>query len=147
MLIIIAIMVIIAVLISPYSLVAPALGAKAAAALADKPVMVLVKDQYDIWIDKLVICESSGKETAVNWNDKGSPSYGLLQYKVGTFVFYAKRYNLFPYAETNEYFNFIYDGDIQRMLAKKMLQEDFDNWRHWTNCWLLMNLPEKLPLK
>jgi len=85
-------------------------------------------------IDKLANCESNNNPLVVNWEDNGSPSYGLLQFKERTFIHYTKRYNLMPKAEDNEILNNLFDGNYQRELAYRMLKEKAKNSVHWYNC-------------
>jgi len=85
-------------------------------------------------VNKLAICESGGDPTAINWDDGGSPSYSILQFKKGTFRHFVDRYDLLPNAEEAEWENFLMDGEFQRYLAYRMIEEDKDALRHWTNC-------------
>ena len=41
---------------------------------------------------------------------------------------------MLPYTEDVELKNWIMDGDLQRQLAKAMLEDDPNNWRHWKIC-------------
>jgi hypothetical protein len=87
------------------------------------------KPLYADLIDKLCECESGRNPNVINPNDKGTPSYGILQFKTTTYGNVCmKKYG--------------FDGDImsesnQRECAEKILEEDFntDIW-NWTNCWL-----------
>jgi len=97
-------------------------------------------DEVALAVQKLAQCESGGLETAVNWEDGGSPSYGLLQFKEGTWAYFIERYDLLPAAEPSEYMNLIYDGDFQRYVAYHVLSEDIHNLSHWKNCSIKMGL-------
>lgn len=99
-----------------------------------EPEKVEQQDKLGMLIDQLAMCESGGLATAINPFDGGSHSRGILQFKDSTFIQYAKRYNLFPNAEDDEILNFIFDGDYQKKLARLMLDENINNWRHWVNC-------------
>jgi hypothetical protein len=48
-----------------------------------------------------------------------------------TFESYVKRYELLPNMEDSELENMIYDCDFQKLLTRKMIEEDPENWRHW----------------
>jgi hypothetical protein len=86
------------------------------------PHYVPYTETYGSLIDKIAFCESSNNPEAVNWNDNGSPSWGLLQFKETTFQhFCVNKYNL-P--------NDIMDGDIQRECADRMIRAGLAY--HWT---------------
>lgn len=82
-------------------------------------------DYYQMFkenIDRLADCESSGNPEAINWNDNGSPSFGLLQYKQRTFEsICVKRYS---------YRNDLMNEDIQRLCAGEMIKNGLQN--HWS---------------
>lgn len=99
-----------------------------------EPEKVEQQDKLGALIDQLAMCESGGLATAVNPFDGGSHSRGVLQFKDSTLIHYTKRYNLLPEAEDAEILNFIFDADYQKKLARLMLDENINNWRHWTNC-------------
>ncbi len=91
------------------------------------------KDDTDEILRYFVDCESGGDNFVVNWNDKGSPSYGLLQFKKQTWIFQIRKYNLFPATEDEELMNLIYDPDIQIKLARLMIMDGGQN--HWKTCY------------
>lgn len=76
---------------------------------------------YEGLIMKIAMCESSCDPTKINWNDKGSPSYGLLQFKKPTFEAYC--------------WGDIMNPEHQKECMNEMLLEDFDNIYNWANCW------------
>ena len=91
-----------------------------------------LEDDLDRWLSILTqpgneACDPEGT------HDMGSLSYGALCFKEDTFRRYVARYNLLPYAEGDEVMNWIGDSRFQHKLAKKMIQEDWKNWRHWKN--------------
>ena len=92
-------------------------------------------------IDKLAFCESGNNPNIINWEDNGSPSYGLFQYKKSTWIMGMKKYKLAPYAEDEELMNFIYDRDIQTELTKLILSEP-NGHKHWINCFKKINPPK-----
>ena len=59
-------------------------------------------------IDKLIQCESHGKQFAINKNEKHGASYGVLQFQEETWIESIKKYDLRPYAEDHELMNEIY---------------------------------------
>ena len=95
-------------------------------------VVAAEKDYLDERLDLLAKCESTNNPKAVNWNDAGSPSYGLYQFKEGTWKAYMRLYNVAGHAEDHELMNFIYDGETQRKLARAMLQDGL--YYHWKAC-------------
>ena len=105
-------------------------------AINPKPIVheeVAQKTVLNPKIGLLALCESSNNPKAVNLNDAGSPSYGLYQYKKGTWISYMKKYNLAPHAEDAELMNFIYDREMQTLLTQKILEEK-NGWKHWYDC-------------
>lgn len=84
---------------------------------------------------RLAQCESSNNPKAINPHDGGSPSYGLYQYKRGTWVYFVRKYGLFPEAEDLELQNLIMDREAQNLVTSKVL-ENKENWKHWYNCLL-----------
>lgn len=88
-------------------------------------------DKLDAWIDSLVAKESEGKAHIKILDHNDRYSYGCLQFQMETFESYIKRYNLLPYAEYSELENMIYDCDFQKLLTRKMIEENPENWRHW----------------
>lgn len=91
------------------------------------------QDKLDVWLNKLIQVESGGKADIKVLDSNNRYSYGVLQFQMATFKGYVKQYNLLPYAEDREIENSIYDCDLQKALAKRMIQEDYNNWKHWYN--------------
>lgn len=79
--------------------------------------------KYGELIKCLIKCESSFNPNATG--DSGL-AFGILQFHEKTFDRYCVKYNL-----ELDYRNPIH----QIVLCDLMLQEDFDNVLHWTNCW------------
>lgn len=100
-------------------------------AQAESP-LITKEERFDLemnaWINKLAHCESGGNPKAINPDDGGSRSVGLLQFKDGTYKAFTNRYKL-PYKPED-----IWNGDKQRELAKLILTQEKSGWRHWTNC-------------
>lgn len=90
----------------------------------DVPEVELV---YETLIGKLCYCESGNKPEIINPNDKGSPSYSILQFKAPTF----HNFCVIKYGLPDEIMN----PDVQKKCADLMLQEDFDNVLNWANCY------------
>ena len=87
------------------------------------------KDELDIWLDKLSKMENCPAEGILDTNKK--MSYGCLCYQKTTFFVYTKLYNLLPEAEDQEYMNMIGDCDFQKVLARKMIEDNYNSWTHW----------------
>lgn len=88
-------------------------------------------DKLDAWINSLVTKESEGKSHIKILDHNDRYSYGCLQFQMETFEAYVKRYELLPNTEDSELENMIYDCDFQKLLTRKMIEEDPENWRHW----------------
>ena len=82
----------------------------------------------------LATCESGNRSDIRIVDTNGLYSYGLLQFQAETFMGYGYGYKLLPQAEKGEYMNLIYDGEFQKAVAYKMLEEDINNVKHWTIC-------------
>lgn len=85
-------------------------------------------------VDFLATCESGNRSNIRILDTNNKYSYGLLQFQAETFMGYGFGYKLLPQAERGEYMNLIYDGEFQKSVAYKMLEEDIHNVRHWTIC-------------
>lgn len=59
---------------------------------------------------------------------------GILQFHKSTFINFADKYKLYPYAEKYEIENFYLDTKEQIKLAKLMIVNEKEGWRHWTIC-------------
>lgn len=90
---------------------------------------------------KLSYCESSNNPNAYVHDDGGSPSAGLLQFKIGTFGGYWKDL-INKDVEDQDIQNLWKDPDAQLQLATEMLKQSPKNLRHWSVCtrrWSLMS--------
>ena len=92
----------------------------------------LTPDQR-MWLDGLEWCESNGNPNAINQNDGGSRSVGILQFKDATFAFFSKKYGL-NYSPDD-----IWNPQKQRTLAQMMLADGLES--HWTTCYHKLNEP------
>jgi hypothetical protein len=80
------------------------------------------------WVDEIAKYENCGSGII---DTNGRKSFGDLCFQETTFRTYVKKYNLLPQCEEAEIMNWITDGDFQRELAYRMIDEDIENWRHW----------------
>lgn len=77
-------------------------------------------EEQEAWLKDLEQCESSGNPEAVNEVDRdGTASYGLLQFKPGTFAFFAKAYGI-----EGE----LMDPDAQRAIVRRMMKDPSIDW-------------------
>ena len=95
------------------------------------PAGVVEIDPIEIVLDKLRICESSGRAKAINIMDGDASSFGAFQFKIKTFVWAGRRYGL----EHSD----IWSESQQRAIAKVLIL-DGRGEQHWKNCWEKMNL-------
>lgn len=86
----------------------------------------------DLWIEKLAYAESSGQENIRILDSNNRYSYGCLQFQELTFKSFSERYHLF---------GDLMDCQLQKQIAKRMIQEDPENWRHWYNSVKLLGPP------
>jgi hypothetical protein len=92
-------------------------------------------------IETLERCDT-GKDGRI-LDSNNEYSYSCLCFQEETFIRYSKKFNLFPYAEENEYLNFINDCEIQEKLAYKMISESKENLYHWKNTAIKLGLISK----
>ena len=96
--------------------------------------VVYKEDKLGWYINKLAICESRNNPNVINHNDGGSPSYGLLQFKLDTFKGYSRKLGLYKDTEDAEFMNLIMGKEDQLKLARAMLEDNWNNWSNWKNC-------------
>lgn len=93
-------------------------------AITLKPrVKITEKSVWEV-LTKLIECESTGKREALNPDDKGSPSFGTLQFKKTTFHYFGEKYGL-PHTD-------IMDRGQQIAIARMMILDG--GITHWRNC-------------
>jgi hypothetical protein len=80
----------------------------------------------------LAECESGMNPRALHPHDGKSASYGLFQWKVGSFYYYNRLYNVFPGLTLKNVRDIIYDPEIQTIMTQKVLAAG--GWRNWYNC-------------
>jgi hypothetical protein len=88
-------------------------------------------EPLDDWLNQLVNKESNGKASIKILDTNGYYSYGCLQFQMRTFLEYGNKYDVFSNAEIEHLDKLIYDCDFQKRLAKLMIQDNPNNWRHW----------------
>ena len=107
-------------------------------------VYYLSENYWDAKIKELAWCESRQKSHIKVW-DVGSYSFGYLQFKLGTFLGFGKKYQILPEEITQrEALLLIYNENIQTEIAREMLADGL--WYHWKNCGIRIGL-NKLPNK
>lgn len=82
-------------------------------------------------LNRLIWCESRGKQFTINLHDPDTASYSYFQFKLETFNHFAKRYGL-PNDD-------IFSYDEQWNVAKNMLEEGLGQ-SMWVVCWKTMGL-------
>jgi hypothetical protein len=89
-----------------------------------------------IWLARLMQCESGLKANAVNPKDlDNTPSYGLLQFKPGTFNAAVKEFGL---STTTSYM----DPEVQVAIVEQWILRGGVNWRHqFPGCTTKLGLP------
>lgn len=99
--------------------------------------MVIPRDEptilqtQEIYLERLSMCESSGSTTIRIIDTNNQYSTGKLQFQNKTFLEQGKLYNLIP-RETLKAEPLIYDGELQKKIARKMLENHGEG--HWLNC-------------
>lgn len=95
-------------------------------------------DRQEIWINALEWCESQGIPTAINPKDTdNTPSYGILQFKPGTYAYFAKAYGM---ASTTNYM----DPLGQKKIVENMLFDPTVNWqKQFPDCVHRLGTPPK----
>lgn len=95
----------------------------------------------DLWLQKLVMKESNGRTRIKVMDVNGKYSYGCLQFQMATFQAYMRRFSLLSEMNLGGWEETIYDCELQKRLAKLMLEEDYDAWMHWYNSTLAIGYP------
>ena len=81
----------------------------------------------DVWValDRLILCESSGKRLIKVLDKNSRYSYSSLMFQRETFDSFGEKYGL-PH-------NDIYSRGEQIAIAKRMLEEP-NGWKNWYRC-------------
>jgi hypothetical protein len=101
-----------------------------------------IEERYDlamnIWLNKLAFCESgdkkhpNGNPNAVNPKDSdGKPAYGLMQYKLGTFMGFAKEFKIYPELTIDMVHKYAMDGEKSYYLTKEVIKQDPKKADQW----------------
>ena len=83
----------------------------------------------DLWLEKLIVLESNGKENIKILDNNGEHSFGCLQFQKGTFEEFGLKYRLITIDDDTD--NLIYDCQLQKEIAKNMIEDNYNNWRRW----------------
>lgn len=78
--------------------------------------------KLDAWIDRLIQYESNGDTGLKFLDSNGKYSYSCLQFQESTFKSESARYNVEGQ---------IMDCEVQKKIARAMIEDDWNNWRHW----------------
>lgn len=100
-------------------------------AIAFSTTVVERRNTLDSWIKKLVYLESEGKNNIKVLDSNGLYSFGCLQFQMGTFRGFGLKYGLI--SGDDDLYSVIYDCSLQKQIAKKMIEDNPGNWRHWYN--------------
>lgn len=85
-------------------------------------------DPLDLWLDKLALLESNGREDIKHLDVNGRYSYSCLQFQMGTFKAF---YPLIASRSPASWEKAIMDCDTQKSIARAMLAANPAAWRHW----------------
>ncbi len=99
------------------------------------------------WVKAMARCESWGNPLAVNEKDlDGTPSYGLYQFKPGTFRHYVRKYGLFDWEKwtAKDWKSAIWNGEYQETVFRKMIiDSEVDLRREFPGCTRKLGLPPR----
>lgn len=87
------------------------------------------RSPLDSWLKKLVYLESNGVSDIKILDHNGLHSFGCLQFQLYTFQAYGARYGLLSPGDDIE--KLIYDCNLQKEIARRMINENPENWRNW----------------
>ena len=93
----------------------------------------LIDTQMEKTLAHLGQCESSNRSDIKVLDINNYYSYGTYQFQLWTFYYYGQQYGILDKdLEFLESENLIYDIDIQRSIATKMIEDGL--WDSWYNC-------------
>lgn len=96
------------------------------------------------WVSRLVHLESRNNSFLKIVDKNGLFSYGCLQFQQITFVSQVRRHRLAPEPSSDsEIMKRVFDCDLQKDLAVRMIREDWRNYRHWWNSVKIIGRPPK----
>jgi len=101
------------------------------------------RNALDKWMTLLAEAESGNDATLKIVDTNRRYSYGCLQFQFRTFRQYAREYALFEEFDDRGLRREIYNCGSQRKLATMMIEDDYDNWRHWRNTVKKIGLPPR----
>lgn len=87
------------------------------------------KNTLDSWLKKLVFLESEGKSNIKVLDNNGLHSFGCLQFQMSTFREFGLKYDLI--SKDDELGKVIYNCALQKKIAARMIEDNYNNWRHW----------------
>ena len=90
------------------------------------------QQKFGMWINQIEQAESHGNEMLVDLDVNGKYSYGCLQFQMGTWDAYSKKYGI-----DEE----IMDCSAQKQLAYDMVTSNYSAWRNWYNSTKKVGLP------
>jgi hypothetical protein len=94
-------------------------------------------DYYEEMVKRLAECESSNNPYAINPYDSKTSSLGLFQFKLETFIQYAKKYGVIgDNTSLNWIITLVFDRKTNEYLVLQMLKnEDMETLKKlWGNC-------------
>ena len=111
---------------------------------------IIVSDKesnYPDLIAKLNCCENRCKwdnNKIIDSNNKYS--YGGLMFQEHTWLSYGKKYNILPeWVDESNFEHYIYDRDIQTLIAEEMIRDGIGNtYAGWFNCFRIYHLNQYL---
>lgn len=103
--------------------------AQAPEAASEAEATVKEPEPIDVWLEKLAYQESNHRAHIKVLDVNGKYSYGCLQFQEGTFRHYGMKYGLI--SQSTPFESVIYDCDLQKKLAKLMLEDNYYNWQAW----------------
>jgi hypothetical protein len=103
------------------------------------------EQDLNTWVHKLAFCESGQNPSSVNQFDGGSPSYGYLMYKLGTFWGYNKQLKVFPELTIDLVHKYAMDKDKSVEMTKAIIRANPKDSKNWYNC-TVGNSPNKIGL-
>ncbi len=94
------------------------------------------EDRTEWILVELGKCESGLNSQALNPDDGGSPSVGKYQFKFDTFKGFVQKYHMLnlDIMEESDIWNWMYDGDFQTKLVRKIIENEPNWFYHWKNC-------------
>ena len=97
---------------------------------AKEPVLEVTEpDALDLWLERLIQKESRGKAVIKILDVNHKYSYGCLQFQEWTFRAFGEKYGLVKKGAKLE--PLIYDCELQKQIAKRMIQDDYKLWQSW----------------